>query len=67
MRNKAFLTVVILTAIVGLASVANAQIQFIGVGSSAMLMIHPARTSGKRVFGSAVAANSGPSRVTRSQ
>jgi len=36
MRTKALFAVVILTAIVGLASVANAQIQFIGVGSSAM-------------------------------
>lgn len=36
MRTKAFFAVVILTAIVGLASVANAQVQFVGVGSSAM-------------------------------
>jgi hypothetical protein len=34
--TKAFVAVVILTAIVGLASVANAQVQFVGVGSSAM-------------------------------
>jgi len=36
MRTKAILAVAILTAIVGLASVANAQVQFVGVGSSAM-------------------------------
>jgi hypothetical protein len=34
--TKAFFAVVVLTAIVGLASVANAQVQFVGVGSSAM-------------------------------
>ena len=34
--TKAFFAVVLLTAIVGLASVANAQVQFVGVGSSAM-------------------------------
>lgn len=34
--TKVFFAVVVLTAIVGLASVANAQVQFIGVGSSAM-------------------------------
>jgi hypothetical protein len=36
MRTKAFFAVVVLTAIVGLASVASAQVQFVGVGSSAM-------------------------------
>jgi hypothetical protein len=34
--TKPLLAVVVLTAIVGLASVANAQVQFVGVGSSAM-------------------------------
>ena len=34
--TKAFFAVAVLTAIVGLASVANAQVQFVGVGSSAM-------------------------------
>jgi hypothetical protein len=34
--TKAIFAVVVLTAIVGLASVANAQVQFVGVGSSAM-------------------------------
>ena len=34
--TKAFFAVVVLAAIVGLASVANAQVQFVGVGSSAM-------------------------------
>jgi len=34
--TKAFFAVVVLTAIVGLASAANAQLQFVGVGSSAM-------------------------------
>ena len=34
--TKAFFALVVLTAIVGLASVANAQVQFVGVGSSAM-------------------------------
>ena len=34
--TKAFFAVVILAAIVGLASVASAQVQFVGVGSSAM-------------------------------
>ena len=34
--TKAFFAVVVLTAIVGLASAANAQVQFVGVGSSAM-------------------------------
>jgi hypothetical protein len=34
--TKAFFAVIVLTAIVGLASAANAQVQFVGVGSSAM-------------------------------
>ena len=34
--TKVFFAVVVLAAIVGLASVANAQVQFVGVGSSAM-------------------------------
>jgi hypothetical protein len=34
--TKAFFAVVVLTAIVGLASAAHAQVQFVGVGSSAM-------------------------------
>ena len=34
--TKALFAVVVLTAIVGLASTANAQLQFVGVGSSAM-------------------------------
>jgi hypothetical protein len=34
--TKAFFAVVVLAAIVGLASAANAQVQFVGVGSSAM-------------------------------
>ncbi len=34
--TKAFFAVVVLTAIAGLASTANAQLQFVGVGSSAM-------------------------------
>jgi hypothetical protein len=34
--TKALFAVVVLTAIVGLASAANAQVQFVGVGSSAM-------------------------------
>ena len=34
--TKAFFVVVVLTAIVGLASAAHAQVQFVGVGSSAM-------------------------------
>jgi hypothetical protein len=33
--TKALFAVVVLTAIVGLASAANAQVQFVGVGSSA--------------------------------
>jgi hypothetical protein len=36
MRTKAFFAVAVLTALVGLASVASAQVQFVGVGSSAM-------------------------------
>ena len=36
MRTKAFFAVALLTALVGLASVASAQVQFVGVGSSAM-------------------------------